>query len=59
MISVKNFVFTKIYKRYFNKKIYLDGKKLKMTVFSSLITSLYSLRPQYFFMFKFFLISTT
>jgi hypothetical protein len=44
MISVKNFVFTKIYKRYFNKKIYLHGKKFKMTVFSSLIISLYSLR---------------
>jgi len=39
MISVKNFAFTEINKRYFNKKIYLDGKKLKITVFSSLIIS--------------------
>jgi hypothetical protein len=37
MIPFKNPAFTKINKRYFNKKIYLDGNKFKMNVFSSLI----------------------
>jgi len=58
MISVKNFAFTEINKRYFNKKIYLDGKKLKITVFSSLIIS-FTEALIFFFMFNFFLISTT
>jgi hypothetical protein len=54
MISVKNFAFTEINKRYFNKKIYLDGKKLKMTVFSSSIIS-FTEALIFFFMFNFFL----
>jgi hypothetical protein len=53
MISVKNFAFTEINKRYFNKKIYLDGKKLKMTVFSSSIIS-FTEALIFFFMFNFF-----
>ena len=53
MISVKNFAFTKMNKRYFNKKIFLDGKKLKMTVFSSLIIS-FTEGLIFFFMFNFF-----
>jgi len=57
MIPFKNPAFTKINKRYFNKKIYLDGNKFKMNVFSSLIIIHdNTLRFGFFFRFKQYLV---